>query len=48
MNSSHQTGKRRPTGLYDVFARDPIAQRHWPEFLRRLRIEGAPETRARS
>jgi predicted nucleotidyltransferase component of viral defense system len=32
-----------PTGLSDAFARDPIAQRRWTEFLRRLRIEDAPE-----
>jgi predicted nucleotidyltransferase component of viral defense system len=35
--------KGAPTGLSDVFARDPIAQRRWPEFLRRLRIEDAPD-----
>ena len=32
-----------PTGLSDAFARDPIAQRRWPELLRRLRIKDAPE-----
>ncbi len=32
-----------PTGLSNEFARDPIAQRRWPEFVRRLRIEDAPE-----
>ena len=32
-----------PTGLSDAFARDPIAQRRWPEFLSRLRIDDAPE-----
>ncbi len=32
-----------PTGLSDAFARDPVARRRWPEFLRRLRIEDAPE-----
>lgn len=31
-----------PTGLSDEFARDPIAQRRWPEFLRRLQIKDAP------
>lgn len=34
---------RAPTGLSDEFAHDSIAQRRWPEFLRRLRIEDAPE-----
>jgi hypothetical protein len=32
-----------PTGLSDEFVRDPIAQRRWLEFVRRLRIEDAPE-----
>lgn len=32
-----------PTGLSDEFALDPIAQRRWPEFLRRLRIKDVPE-----
>ncbi len=31
-----------PTGLSDEFVGDPIAQRRWPQFLRRLRIEDAP------
>ena len=31
-----------PTGLSDEFARDPIAQRRWPEFLNRLQIRDAP------
>jgi hypothetical protein len=34
---------RVPTGLSDEFARDPIAQRRWPEFLSRLQIKDAPE-----
>lgn len=32
-----------PMGLSEEFSRDPIAHRRWPEFLRRLRIEDAPE-----
>ncbi|MBU0716674.1 MAG: nucleotidyl transferase AbiEii/AbiGii toxin family protein [Planctomycetes bacterium] len=32
-----------PTGLSDEFARDPLAQRRWPELLQRLQIKDAPE-----
>lgn len=38
---------REPTGLSDEFARDTTAQLRWPEFLRRLRIEDAPEDLAK-
>jgi hypothetical protein len=31
-----------PTGLSDEFGRDLLAQRRWPEFLRRLRIDDVP------
>lgn len=33
---------RAPIGLSDEFARDPTAQRRWPEFLNRLQIKDAP------
>lgn len=31
-----------PPGLSDAFAKDPVAQRRWSEFLSRLRIDDAP------
>lgn len=36
--------ERAPIGLSDEFASDPIAQRRWPDFLRRLRIADAPQS----
>jgi len=32
-----------PAGLSDEFGRDPVATRRWLEFMRRLRIENAPQ-----
>lgn len=32
-----------PVGLSNAYGRDPVARRRWSEFLRRLRIEDAPD-----
>lgn len=32
-----------PVGLSDEFARDPVVQRRWSQFLRRLQIKDAPQ-----